>query len=314
MQTSISKDTLDRAGERNRLLDLVGDTPLVNVNKVADGVSDDVRVCAKAEWFNLSGSIKARPALAMILGAEESGELTPGQEIIDASSGNTAVAYATLGAAMDYPVTICIPENATKERKAILAGLGAELVFTDPAEEMDGAIRKARELVDEHPDRYFYPDQYNNNLNWQSHYHTTGPEIIQNTEGNVTHFVAGLGTTGTFVGTSRYLKEQDDSINVISVQPETALHGLEGWKHLESSMVPGIYDPDVADRELRASTGNAYDMMRRLAEEEGLFVGPSAGAAVCAAVDVARELNEGTVVTILPDGGEKYMELWNDED
>ncbi len=314
MQTSISKETLDRAGERHSLLDLVGDTPLVEFGKVTDGVSDGVRVFAKAEWYNLSGSIKARPALAMILGAEDAGELKPGQEIIDASSGNTAVAYATIGAAMDYPVTICIPQNATKERKAILSGLGAELIFTDPAEEMDGAIRKARELVEEHPERYFYPDQYNNDLNWQSHYHTTGPEIIDDTDGGVTHFVAGLGTTGTFVGTSRYLKEQDASIEVISVQPETALHGLEGWKHLESSMVPGIYDPHVADRELRASTSNAYEMMRRLASEEGLFVGPSAGASVGAAVEVARDLDEGTVVTILPDGGEKYMELWNDED
>ncbi len=314
MRTKISKKTLDHARDRNELLGLVGNTPLVHLSDVADDLSDGVDIFAKAEWFNLSGSVKARPALSMILGAEQSGELTPEKEIIDASSGNTAVAYAVIGAAMDYPVKICIPENATRERKGILSGLGAELVFTDPSEEMDGAIRKARELVEAQPEQYFYPDQYNNELNWQAHYHTTGPEIMEDTDRSITHFVAGLGTTGTFVGTSRYLKEAKPSTEAVSVQPKTALHGLEGWKHLESSMVPGIYDPDVADRELRVSTDSAYEMMHRLAEREGLFVGPSGGAAACSAVEVARTIDQGVVVTILPDGGEKYMELWHDED
>jgi len=313
METDISEQTLTNAERRHPHLDLIGDTPLLTLRTLTDGTAENgVRISAKAEWMNLSGSVKARPALSMILGGETSGALDEEKTIIDASSGNTAVAYATIGAALGYDVTICIPENATKERKAILSGLGAELVFTDPAEEMDGAIRKAREIVNERPEQYYYPDQYGNDLNWQAHYHTTGREVLEQTGGEITHFVAGLGTTGTFVGTARRLKQEKPDVTAVSVQPDAALHGLEGWKHLESAMVPGIYDPDVADRDIRVSTAEAHETMHHLAEREGLFLSPSSGAAARAAQKVAGKLEEGHVVTILPDSGEKYMELWTD--
>lgn len=298
--------------QRHPVLEQIGNTPLIELTSMLEQPDGDVRLLGKAEWLNASGSVKARPALGMICGAIDEGELSEDQVILDATSGNTGIAYATIGAALGYSVTLCLPENSTPERKTILRSLGAELVLTDPSEEMDGAIRRATQMAEREPDRYYYPDQYGNDRNWQSHYCSTGPEIWRDTEGEVTHFVAGLGTTGTFVGTSRRLKTYSEQIRTISFQPATALHGLEGLKHLETACVPGIYDPECADRDITIRTKEAVGTMKELAEQQGLFMGPSGAAAVCAAKNVAEELDEGTVVTILPDSGDKYMGLWNE--
>lgn len=291
------------------LLRQIGDTPLIELSSVLEQPTR-VRVFGKAEWMNASGSVKDRPALAMIRGAMESGELSREQTILDATSGNTGIAYATIGAALDFDVTLCLPENCTDERKAILRALGANLIFTDPEEEMDGAIRRAKTMAREDPDRFFYPNQYDNELNWKAHYSSTGPEIWRQTDGNVTHFVAGIGTSGTFVGTSRRLKRFSERIQTISFQPDKALHGLEGLKHLDSSRVPEIYDPLTADKDISIRSENAFEMMKNLACNHGFFLSPCGGAAVLAAKQVAKDLNDGTVVTILPDKGNKYMEEW----
>src|SRR5205809_7320523 len=243
----------------------------------------------------------------MILDGESSGAMRPGLTILDATSGNTGIAYAMVGAARGYKVTLCLPENASQERKLILRVLGAELVLTNPLEGSDGAIREARRIYAAEPDRYFYPDQYNNDANWQAHYDTTAPEIIEQTSGRLTHFVAGLGTSGTFVGTGRRLRKHSASIRLISFQPDAPFHGLEGLKHMESAIVPGIYDPTLADEDLRISTERAHEMVRRLAREEGLLAGISSGAALAATLDVARRLERGVVVTVFPDGAEKYL-------
>jgi cysteine synthase B len=243
----------------------------------------------------------------MILEGERSGKLTAGKTILDATSGNTGIAYAMLGASRGYSVKLCVPANASPERKVILRALGAELVLTDPLEGTDGSIREARRMHAEHPDRYFYPDQYSNDANWQAHYDTTGPEIIEQTSGRVTHFVAGLGTSGTFVGTGRRLRQFNRSIKLISFQPDSAFHGLEGLKHMASAIVPPIYDPTLADEDLRVGSERAYEMVRRLAREEGLLGGISSGAALAVTLDVAQRLDHGTVVTIFPDGAEKYL-------
>lgn len=293
----------------------VGNTPLVRLRSVTRGVPAGVEVYAKAEFMNPGGSVKERAALAMILAGEKSGELTPEKTILDATSGNTGIAYAMIGAARGYPVTLALPKNASAARKRILELYGAEIIETDPLETTDGAQLLTRELALKHPEKYFYPDQYNNEANWKAHYATTAPEIWWQTNGRVTHFVAGLGTTGTFVGTSRRLKEFSPDVQAISIQPESPMHGLEGMKHLGTAIVPGIYDPTVADDNQIVSTEEAQAMTRRLSLEEGLFVGPSSGANVFAAVRLAEQLRgEAVVVTILCDGGGKYMheEFWNE--
>jgi cysteine synthase B len=289
------------------ILDTVGNTPLLRLQRPFRRLSENVRVYGKAEYFNPGGSVKDRPALNMILDAERRGVLRPGQTILDATSGNTGIAYAWIGASKGYPVTLCIPANASHERKKILQAYGAELLLTDPSESTDGAQRKAKELAESDPDKYFYPDQYNNDANWRAHFEHTGPEIWTQTEGRITHYIAGMGTTGTFVGTGRFLRTVKPDIRLISMQPATPLHGLEGMKHLETAMVPGIYDPVLADEQVTVETEDAYEMCRYLARVEGIFVGVSSGANVFAAVRLAEQLDEGVVVTILCDSGDKYL-------
>lgn len=297
------------------ITDLVGNTPLVRLCSVTRDLPPGVSVYGKAEFFNPGGSVKDRAALSMIRDGERRGLLRPGKTIIDATSGNTGIAYAWIGAALGYPVRICLPENASPERKRILKAFGVDIIFTSRLEGSDGAQRKAKEIVAEDPERYFYPDQYNNAANWQSHYEHTALEIWEQTEHQITHFVAGLGTTGTFVGTTRRLKELNPAIRCISFQPDGPLHGLEGMKHLETALVPGIWDPSSPDAELWAATEDAYDMVKRMSREEGIFVGISSGAAVAMALQVARTLTEGVVVTILCDGADKYLsERFWDED
>jgi cysteine synthase B len=286
------------------IVDLVGDTPLIRLRKIERDIPG-VELYAKAEWKNPGGSVKDRPALRMIQEGIASGQLTPGKIILDATSGNTGIAYGMMGAAMGYGVTLCVPENVTPERKRILRAYGAEMVFTNPLEGSDGAIRTAQRMNEESPGKYFYADQYNNPFNWRSHYDTTGPEIIRQTGGRLTHFVAGLGTSGTFVGAGRRLREVNDRIVLVSVQPDSPLHGLEGLKHMESAIVPGIYDPALADEDVRVGTEEAYEMTRRLAHEEGLLVGISSGANLAGALKVARE--NAIVVVVLCDGGERYL-------
>src|SRR4051812_16770746 len=303
--SSLNASILDR-GPGSTVLDMIGRTPLVRLLRF-ERDTPGVELYAKAEWQNPGGSVKDRAAARMILDGEASGALTKGKTILDATSGNTGIAYAMVGAARGYKVKLCVPENASPERKLILRALGAELVLTNPLESTDGAIREARRLFASDPDRYFYPDQYNNDGNWRAHYDTTAPEIIEQTSGRLTHFVAGLGTSGTFVGTARRLKKFNPAIKVISFQPDSPFHGLEGLKHMESAIVPGIYDPSLADKDLRIDTERAYRMVRRLAREEGLLAGISSGAAVAAMLDVAQRMEEGVIVTVFPDGAEKYL-------
>jgi len=285
------------------LLDLVGHTPLLRIQ----GAGKDVELYAKAEWANPSGSVKDRPAARIILEAERSGDLRPGKIILDATSGNTGIAFAMIGASRGYRVMLCIPNNANIERKKMLQAYGAELVFTDPMEGADGAVLEAQRIVRSDPQRYFYADQYNNPANWRAHYDTTAPEIIAQTDGRVTHFVAGIGTSGTFVGTGRRLREFRRDIRLIAVQPDSPLHGLEGLKHLASASVPGIYEPALADEVMTVSTEEAHAMVRRLATEEGLLVGVSSGANVVAALRTVERVASGVVVTILCDGGIRYL-------
>lgn len=282
------------------LPDLIGNTPLLRLDRIT-GRPKNVELLAKAEWFNPGGSVKDRAALRMLRRGEDEGVLTPSKTILEATSGNTGIALAMLGAALGYPVTVCLPSSVSEDRKRILKAYGAKIVETSALEGTDGAITEARRLYAAAPEKYFYPDQYNNDANWQAHYRTTANEIWTQTGGRVTHFVCGLGTSGTFVGTSRKLKELTPSMQCISVQPDGPLHGLEGWKHMPSSLVPGIYDPTIADSEKSIATEGAYEMMSRLAREEGLFVSPSAAGALVAALDVARELERGVVVTVFPD-------------
>ncbi len=287
------------------LLQAIGDTPLLPIQRLHR--PGRVQILAKAEWFNPGGSVKDRAAYHMIRVAEDSGALTPGRTILDATSGNTGIAYAMIGAAKGYPVLLGLPENASMERKKILTAYGARLHLTDPLEGTDGAIRAVRALHAESPGKYFYPDQYSNDANWQAHYVSTAEEVFEQTHGGVTHFVAGLGTSGTFMGTTRRLRELKPSVRCISFQPDSPLHGLEGMKHMATAMVPAIYDPSLADENLEVSTELAYDMVLRLCREEGLFVGISSGAAMAAALQVAARIDEGTIVTVFPDGGDKYL-------
>jgi len=311
MSSSTSQGSVADSRTSSSVLDMIGRTPLVRLRRFEREIPAGVELYAKAEWQNPGGSVKDRAAARMILEGESSGKLTHDRTILDATSGNTGIAYAMVGAARGYKVKLCVPANASAERKLMLRALGAELVLTDPLEGgTDGAIREARRLYAEHPDRYFYPDQYNNDANWRAHYDTTGPEIIEQTSGRLTHFVAGLGTSGTFVGTGRRLRKFNPAIRLISFQPDAAFHGLEGLKHMESAIVPGIYDPTLADEDLRISTERAHEMVRRLAREEGLLAGVSSGAALAAMLDVASRIHTGApaiIVTIFPDGAEKYL-------
>jgi len=291
-------------GERN--VDLVGGTPLLELPNISAEVPG-VRIFGKAEWRNPGGSVKDRPALWMIRDGEESGALTRDKTILDATSGNTGIAYAWIGAALGYKVKLCMPKNASEERKKILRAYGVDFVLTDPGEGSDGAIREARKLYAEDPEQYFYPDQYSNPANPRSHYESTGPEIWEQTNGEVTHFVAGLGTSVTFVGTASRLKEYNPEIQVVSFEPDSPFHGLEGMKHMGSAIVPSIYNPTIADQNLGTATEDAYEMVRRVAREEGILIGISAGAAVATALQVAREVENGVIVTILCDGADKYL-------
>jgi cysteine synthase B len=287
----------------------IGNTPLIRLRNVSRELPAGVAVFAKAEQLNPGGSVKDRPALWMIREGERSGRLRPGQTILDATSGNTGIAYGMIGAARGYPVTICLPRNAGVQRKQILRRFGVELIETDPLLSTDGAQLVARELAANDPEKYFYPDQYNNPANWRAHYESTAEEIWEQAEGRVTHFIAGLGTSGTFVGTTRKLKELNPGIRAISMQPDSPFHGLEGLKHMATALVPGIYDPYLADENVEVRTEDGQEMARRLAREEGLLVGTSSGANVFAALRLAESLPEGSlVVTILCDGGERYGE------
>ncbi|MEO6333993.1 MAG: cysteine synthase family protein [Pyrinomonadaceae bacterium] len=286
----------------------IGNTPLIRLRRVTQHLPENVEVFAKAEFLNPGGSVKDRAALAMIIAGEKSGKLTREKTILDATSGNTGIAYAMIGAARGYQVTLALPSNASNSRKKVLQALGAKIIETDLMGGTDTAQVVARELAAGEPEKYFYPDQYNNPANWQAHYATTAPEIWAQTNGRVTHFLAGLGTTGTFVGTARRLKEFNPLINAISMQPDSPLHGLEGLKHLDSAVVPGIYDASIADANLLVSTEEAQSMTRRLAREEGLFVGVSSGANVIAALQIAEKVDgDAVIVTVLCDGGGKYL-------
>lgn len=286
----------------------IGNTPLIRLNRVTADLPKNVEVYAKAENLNPGGSVKDRAALAMIIDAERHGILTKDKIILDATSGNTGIAYAMIAAARGYKLALTLPANASPERKKILKIYGAEIIETDPMSGTDAAQIKAKELVKEFPEKYVYLDQYNNEANWKAHYNSTANEIWEQTEKRVTHFIAGLGTTGTFIGTSRKLKELNPKIKTISMQPSSPLHGLEGMKHLETAIVPGIYDASVADENVEVETEDAIEMTKKLAREEGLFVGVSAGANVFAAIRLAEKLKEDAViVTILCDGGGKYL-------
>ncbi len=293
----------------------VGNTPLLQIRRLAAGLEPGVRVFAKAEWFNPGGSVKDRPALNIIRTALAHGKLAHGRRLLDSTSGNMGIAYATFGAALDIPTTLCLPANASPERITILRTLGAELVLTDASAGSDGSIREARKMAEERPDLYWYANQYGNPANWQAHYLTTGPEILAQTNGGVTHLVVGLGTSGTMMGTGRYLRERLPHVKIIAVQPDAAFHGLEGLKHMPSAIQPDIYDASFADRLIEVRTEAAHEMVRELGRKEGLFVGISSGAAAVAALQVASELSEGTVVTVFPDAGYKYLSdkaLWEE--
>ncbi len=297
------------------LLDRIGNTPLLRLERIGRGFPG-MQLLAKAEWFNPGGSVKDRAACAIVREAERAGRLGPGKILLDATSGNTGIAYAMIGAARGFGVKLCIPANVSPERKRILAAYGAELVLTDPAESSDGAIVRARELAASDPERYFYADQYSNPANWQAHYMGTAEEIWRQTRGQVTHFVAALGTSGTFMGISRRLRELNPAVECISLQPDSPFHGLEGLKHMSSALVPAIYDPALADANLEIATETAYAMIQRLAREEGLLVGISAGAAMAGALEVARrQSGEAVIVTVFPDNADKYLSdrFWEDE-
>ena len=299
------------------VIERIGKTPLVRLARIGREFSN-VQLCAKAEWFNPAGSVKDRAALNMILEGERHGELTAGKILLDATSGNTGIAYAMIGAARGYRVRLCLPANASVERKRILRAYGAEIILTDPAEGSDGAIRKARELFAREPELYFYPDQYSNPANWQAHYYGTAEELWEQTSGRVTHFVAGLGTSGTFVGCARRLKELNPRIRCVSLQPDSPFHGLEGLKHMATAIVPAIYDAGLADEDLPVATEDAYRMVKRLARQEGLLVGVSSGAALWGALELARRIpssQSALVVMIFPDSGDKYLSerVWEED-
>jgi len=298
----------------------IGNTPLVRLDQlVRSAALDGITLLGKAEWANPGGSVKDRAAAAMVSDAIARGLLVPGKTLLDATSGNTGIALAMLGAALGFPVLLAMPSNVSPERKQILAAYGAKVDWTDPAEGSDGAIRRARELAGNSPERFCYVDQYSNDANWMAHYHSTGPEIWRQTGGRITHFVAGLGTSGTFMGVTRRLKEMNPALQAVSVQPDSPFHGLEGMKYMSGSIVPAIYNPHLANRQVEVETEAAHSMAKRLAREEGLLVGVSAAAAIVASLGIAREEaqagREAVIVAILPDGGEKYLSerFWEEE-
>jgi cysteine synthase B len=299
------------------MLDRIGNTPLLRLDRIGKQFPN-IEFCAKAEWFNPGGSVKDRPALSMIQAGLASGALRHGKTIIDATSGNTGIAYAMVGAAMGYPVKLCLPDSASHERKRILAALGAELVITPGDEATDGAIRRVHKIVEADPGKYFYPDQYSNPANWQAHYRSTANEIWGQTSGRITHFVAGLGTSGTFVGTTRRLKELNPAIRCVSLQPDASFHGLEGWKHMATAMRPAIYDNTLADENLSVGTEGAYHLVKRVAREEGMLISPSAGAALLGCFEVANKIardKSAVIVTIFADSAAKYLNerFWDEE-
>ena len=306
-------------GERlgQHLLDRIGNTPLLRLERSA-AQFPNVEILAKAEWFNPGGSVKDRAAYSMIRDGERRGALRPGKVILDATSGNTGIAYAMIGAALGYRVKLCLPSSASPERKHILQAYGVEIVYTPGDEATDGAIRRVREIYEADPDKYFYPDQYGNSANPEAHYKTTGPEIWEQTRGQITHFVAGLGTSGTFMGTTRRLKEFNPQIRCISFQPDSGFHGLEGLKHMATALVPSIYDASLADENMEVRTEDAHQVVRHLAREEGILAGVSAGAALWASREIARRLPRGeraVIVAMFPDSGEKYLSdrFWSEE-
>ena len=293
------------------LTERIGNTPLLRLDALTRDLPG-IALLGKAEWYNPGGSVKDRAAANIVAEGRRSGRFQPGKILLDATSGNTGIAYAMLGAAQGFPVTLCMPENVSRERKQILKGYGANILYTDPADGSDGAIRLARELAGKHPEQYFYADQYSNEANWKAHYQTTANEIWQQTRGRITHFVSMLGTSGTFVGTARRLKELNPRVECISLQPDSSFHGIEGAKHMASAMVPKIYDPEIADENMEIATEDAYAMARQLSRGAGLLVGISAAAAVVGCLKVARGLSakrgrEAVIVTILCDSGEKYL-------
>src|SRR6266487_688833 len=291
----------------------VGNTPLLPLRRLSRNLPPRVKLFAKAEWFNPGGSVKDRPAINIIQTALTNSNLGNGKRLLDSTSGNMGISYATFGAVLGILVTLAVPASASAERISILRVLGAEIILTDPTEGSDGAILMARQLAAEKPDLYWYANQYNNDANWQAHYKSTGPEILCQTDERVTHFVAGLGTSGTLMGTGKYLREQLPHVKIIAFQPDASFHGLEGLKHMPTAIKPGIYDPSFADETREVRTEDAHEMVLRLAREEGLFVGISSGAAAIAALRVAEELDEGIIVTLFPDAGYKYLSdksLW----
>ncbi len=293
------------------LMERIGNTPLLRLDAFTADLPG-VALLGKAEWYNPGGSVKDRAASNIVLEARKNGQLRPGKSLLDSTSGNTGIAYAMLGAAEGFPVTLCMPENVSRERKQILHGYGANIRYTDPADGSDGAIRLARELAADHPDQYFYADQYSNDANWKAHYHGTANEIWQQTQGRITHFVSMLGTSGTFVGTTRRLKELNPGVKCISLQPDSSFHGIEGAKHMATAIVPRIYDATLADQNLEISTEDSYSMARQMSRKAGLLVGISAAAAVVGSLKIARDLElkrnqEAVIVTILCDSGDKYL-------
>lgn len=301
----------------SQLIDRIGNTPLLRLDSIVCGL-EGITLLAKAEWHNPGGSVKDRAAAAMVREARAQGRLRPGKTLLDATSGNTGISLAMLGAIQGFPVLLAMPSNVSPERKRILKAYGAQVEWTDPDQSSDGAIRRARELAANDPERFCYLDQYSNDANWRAHYNSTGLEIWRQTEGLVTHFVAGLGTSGTFTGTTRRLKEFNPEVKCISMQPDSPFHGLEGLKYMAASIVPAIYDPNLADLNLEVETEVAYEMAKRLAREEGILAGVSAGAALCACLDVARRVprdERAVIVTVFPDSGEKYLseQFWSEE-
>ncbi|MCF7803191.1 MAG: cysteine synthase family protein [Candidatus Marinimicrobia bacterium] len=316
----MNTDTIEPPTQKKRRLGVelektIGNTPLLYLESISEMLPENVHAHAKAEWFNPGGSVKDRAAFGIIKSAEEAGALDNGKTLLDASSGNTALAYAMIGASRGHDVQLCVPENASREYIRMYKAFGAKVTLTPAAESSDGAIKKARELHREFPDRYFYADQYSNPANWMAHYKTTAPEIWEQTDGQITHFVAGLGTTGTFTGTSRWLREYNPDISLVSVQPNGPLHGLEGLKHMPSAIVPGIYDDYLADENLEIETEVAQSLVKQLARQEGLLVGMSSGAAVAGVLEVGSRLDSGVIVTVFPDNGRRYIneQFWSEE-
>ena len=291
----------------NNILDTIGKTPLLRLNNITSHINKHVEIYAKLERYNPGGSVKDRAALQMIKDAEESGLLTKDKIILDSTSGNTGIAYAMIAAVKGYKAKIVLPKNASIERKKIISAFGAEIVYSSPFEGSDGAIRLAKEIYNKNSDKYYLPDQYNNPSNWKAHYLTTGPEVLEQTKGRITHFVASVGTSGTIMGTGKALKEFNPNIKIMAIQPDDAMHGIEGLKHMESSIVPGIYDKNFPDETIYINTDRAYDMVKKIITIEGLPVGHSSGAAMVGALQAVENLKEGVIVIIFPDGGDRYL-------